>query len=186
MIDYKTAKRSDLKAEFKRLLRVTCGDGQLPYQGTKKEFFHLPKVLGEGERPLAIVSGMMENSTWLMTLTNHRIILLDKGLIFGLKQKDLALSEIKGINGSTAIMFGTISIMSGVNLEIKRVDKRCVIPFVNKVNEARGIHLKNESESENKPENSPLDHIERLANLKEKGLLTDEEFSAAKNKILNC
>lgn len=183
MINYKTATKSELEAEYKRLIRVVYGDGLLPYQGTKKEFLHLPKVLGNEETPIAIVSGMLENSTWLMTLTNHRIILLDKGFLFGLKQKDLALSEIKGIHGSTGALYGTLSIMSGVNLEIKHVEKRCVVPFVNLVNKERGLH---EPQAQKiTPQVSTLDQIERLAALKEKGMLSDEEFTAEKNKILN-
>lgn len=186
MINYRTAKKAELKNEYYRLLRITFGKGTLPYQGTVKEFYHLPKVLGDGETPLAIISGMMGNSTWLMTLTNHRIILLDKGFFFGLKQRDLALSEIKGIYGSTGIFHGTISIMSGVNLEIKNVEKRCVVPFVNIVNEARGLHSTSNAPENNAQHVSALDQIERLAELRDKGMLTDDEFSAAKSKIFNA
>lgn len=40
----------------------------------------------DGEEVLAFSSGLMDESTWLITLTNTRIIFLDKGMIYGLNK----------------------------------------------------------------------------------------------------
>ena len=53
---------------------------------TKKELKHLPEILREGEQLLAFTSGIMDGNTWLISLTDRRIIFLDKGMIWGLKQ----------------------------------------------------------------------------------------------------
>ena len=106
MIDYKTASKDQLKEEMKRLA-ATVSD--VPF-GTKKEFFHLPEVLSSGEQPLAIASGMMDGNTWLITLTNKRVIFLDKGMLFGVKQVDINLSNIVSVGGKTGLLLGKVRI----------------------------------------------------------------------------
>ncbi|EPS49988.1 hypothetical protein CFSAN002368_16300 [Clostridium botulinum A1 str. CFSAN002368] len=55
--------------------------------GTKKEIKFLPEVLREDEEIKYMTSGFLDGNTWLVTCTNKRVIFLDKGMIFGLKQK---------------------------------------------------------------------------------------------------
>ncbi len=100
---------------------------------------------------MAIASGMMDGNTWLITLTNKRVIFLDKGMIFGVKQVDINLNNIVSVGGKTGLMFGEIMIStSGQNYTIKNVMKGSVIPFTNLVNETRNtlntppIHNKNQ------------------------------------------
>ncbi len=187
MIDYKTASKDQLKAEMKRLAGAVS---DTPF-GTKKEFFHLPEILNSGEQPLAIASGMMDGNTWLITLTNRRVIFLDKGMIFGVKQVDINLNNIVSVGGKTGLMFGEIMIStSGQNYIIKNVLKGAVIPFTNLVNETR-----NTMNAPAQPQQEPakatqsfdeqMSKIERLAEMKEEGILTEEEFQQQKKRILN-
>ncbi|MDU7198364.1 PH domain-containing protein [Phytobacter diazotrophicus] len=187
MIDYMTASNSELKEEFKRLAKLS-GDAIF---GTKKEFFHLPKILNHGEIPLAIASGMMDGNTWLITLTNQRVVFLDKGMLFGVKQVDVNLPNIVSVGGKTGLLLGEITIStSGQNYTIKNVAKTSVIPFTNLVNEARNIKtsstppaISHSVESESFDEK--MSKIERLAEMKEDGILTENEFQQQKQKILN-
>ncbi|KAA1047259.1 PH domain-containing protein [Pseudocitrobacter sp. 73] len=190
MLDYKTASKDQLKAEMKRLAAVVS---DTPF-GTKKEFFHLPEVLNSGEQPLAIASGMMDGNTWLITLTNQRVIFLDKGMIFGVKQVDVNLHNIVGVGGKTGLIFGEIMIStSGQNYTVKNVIKSSVIPFTNLVNETRNsitnakVSVETPApKSTGKPSfDDVMDKIERLAEMKEEGILTDEEFQQQKQRILN-
>ncbi|EPN4500638.1 PH domain-containing protein [Citrobacter freundii] len=188
MIDYKTASKDQLKAEMKRLAAAVS---DTPF-GTKKEFFHLPEILNSDEQPLGIVSGMMDGNTWLITLTNQRIIFLDKGMIFGVKQVDVNLQNIVSIGGKTGLMFGEITIStSGQNYTIKNVIKSSVIPFTNLVNETKNSRANNKTSpspqnTNEKPSfDDVMDKIERLAEMKEEGILTDEEFQQQKQRILN-
>ncbi|WP_336795728.1 PH domain-containing protein [Erwinia aphidicola] len=187
MLDYKKASKEDLNKEMKRLASVVS---DAPF-GTKKEFYHLPEILGTDEVPLAIASGMMNNNTWLITLTNKRVIFLDKGMFYGVKQVDINLNNIVSVGGKTGLILGEIMIStSGQNYTIKNVVKTSVTPFTNLVNETR-----NSQSQFQKPEqqrsNTPLSFdeqmakIERLAEMKEDGILTDEEFQVQKQRILN-
>lgn len=187
MLDYKTASKDQLKAEMKRLA-ATVSD--TPF-GTKKEFFHLPQVLNAGEHPVGIVSGMMDGNTWLITLTNQRVIFLDKGMIFGVKQVDVNLMNIVSVGGKTGLMFGEITIStSGQNYTVKNVMKASVIPFTNLVNETRNSLNKPASpttsiNNEKSSFDDAMDKIDRLAEMKAEGILSEEEFQQQKQRVLN-
>lgn len=184
MLNYKTATKEELKQEMKRLAAVVT---DTPF-GTKKEFFHLPEILNSGEQPLAIASGMMDNNTWLITLTNQRVIFLDKGMMYGVKQIDVSLRNIVSVGGKTGIILGEIMIStSGQNYTVKNVMKASVIPFTNLINETKnGLNDNKKTSEPSPPETSDfISKLERLASLKEKGILSDEEFQQQKQRILN-
>lgn len=184
MIDYKTASKDQLKHEFTRLAKVVS-DSTF---GTKKEFFHLPNILNSGEQPLAVASGAMDGNTWLITLTNQRVIFLDKGMVFGVKQVDVNLKNIVSVGGKTGLLLGEIMIStSGQTYTIKNVMKASVIPFTNLINATRNAQNETSQPAEqSKPQADDLiSQMERLAALKEKGILSDEEFQQQKQRILN-
>ncbi|WP_409429819.1 PH domain-containing protein [Kosakonia sp.] len=143
--------------------------------------------------PLAIASGSMDGHTWLITLTSQRIILLDKGMFYGLKQVDISLEDIVSVSGSTGFTLGEITISTAAqNHTIKNVSKLCVGPFTNAVNAFRNIiqsqkqpgniHQINETHTAD----DVIDKMERLAKLKQDGILTKEEFTQQKQRILNA
>lgn len=182
MIDYTKASESELKEEFKRLAKLS---GDVPF-GTKKEFLHLPKILNTGETPLAVASGVMDGNTWLITLTNLRVIFLDKGMLYGVKQVDINLRDIVSVGGKTGLLLGDIMISTaGQNYTIKNVQKDSVIPFTNLVNETRNKNNTTSSPSQSINEDDFISRLERLAALKEKGILSEDEFQQQKQRILN-
>ena len=69
----------------------------------------------ESEQILGFTSGLMDANTWLITLTDKRIIFLDKGMIYGLKQSIVELDKVNAVSGSTGLVFGTITITDGAN-----------------------------------------------------------------------
>lgn len=182
MLDYKKATQQQLKEEYKRLSEVV----QNVSFGTKKEFFHLPNILNDNEQPLAIASGMMDGNTWLITLTNQRVIFLDKGMLFGVKQVDISLKDVVSVGGKTGMLLGSITIStSGQNYTIKDVAKTSVIPFTNLVNSTRNNLNINSNQSTSSAGTDIVAQLEKLALLKEKGVLTEEEFQQQKSRILN-
>lgn len=182
MFDYKKATQQQLKDEYKRLSDVVSSTSF----GTKKEFFHLPNILNDNEQPLAIASGAMDGNTWLITLTNQRVIFLDKGMLFGVKQVDISLKDVVGVGGKTGMILGSITIStSGQNYTIKDVAKQCVIPFTNLVNATRNNLNNPATKAPSTNETDVVAQLERLASLREKGILTEEEFLQQKQKILN-
>ena len=157
--------------------------GEVDTFGTKKEVRYLPDILTNDESILSLTSGIMDGNTWLIVCTERRVIFLDKGMIYGLKQRETPLEKINSVEQKTGIMFGSIGIWDGAaRMEIKNVIKGTVGPFVETVNRAREA-LKVADASKG---NDVTSQLERLASLRERGILTDEEFQAQKTSSLAC
>jgi hypothetical protein len=181
--DFKNASQADRKREYDRIAKE-LGDDQF---FTKKELNHLPDILSPGEQVLAFTSGLMDGNTWLVTLTDRRIIFLDKGMIYGLKQTAIDLDKVNSVSGQTGIIFGKISIEDGASQRvIDNVWKKTVVAFTNKVRDAIEAR-KSSSNTTHVPQASGDDvvsKLERLAGLLEKGIINQEEFTQQKAKLL--
>lgn len=181
--DYKNASPANLKAEYSRIA-AEMGDDQF---FTKKELNHLPQILADGEQILAFTSGLMDGNTWLITLTDRRVIFLDKGMIYGLKQTTIDLDKVNAISGETGIFFGKIKIEDGAKERlIDNVWKKTVVKFTNKARDAMEARkrLHQSPVQINHNADDLLSKLERLAGLKEKGILSQEEFIQQKTKLL--
>ena len=156
--------------------------------GTRKEIAFLPEVLRDSEKILYLTSGLSDGNTWLITCTNERVIFLDKGMFYGLKQKEIPLNKINSIEQKRGLILGEIAIYDGASkIQIKNIMKHTVKPFVEAVNNAIESFTRNTA----KPSSSQLqasedlaDQIEKLANLRDKDILTEEEFQAKKTQLL--
>lgn len=185
MFDFKNASAEALKAEYNRIARQT-GDDQF---FTRKELNHLPSVLADGEQVLAFSSGLMDGNTWLITLTDRRLIFLDKGMLYGLRQVSIDLDKVNAIGGSTGILFGTITVEDGARARtIANVPKRTVVAFTNRARDAMEARKRPAPLSAMPPPisagNDVISQLERLQALREKGLLSDVEVEVQKAKIL--
>lgn len=160
MFDITTASPQERKAVYDAVA-AELGDDRF---FTTKELDVLPKILAPMEQVLSFSSGLMDGNTWLIVLTDRRILFLDKGLLYGLKQTSIDLENVVVIEGSTGLVFGSISISTAAGpREIRNTWKRSVNAFINKVNEARraqreGRQLLSPGSGENFPseQRSPL------------------------------
>ena len=179
--DFKNASKGKLRARYKKIAKE-IGDDQF---FTKKELDHLPEILMDGEQVLAFSSGLMDGNTWLIAVTDRRVLFLDKGMLWGLKQTSIDLSSVNSVSCETGMMFGTITITDGAkDYKITNVWKKTVRPVTNKINECL-VRLR--AGSAPRPSGagvSNVDALERLAALRDKGVLTDDEFQTEKAKIL--
>jgi len=181
--DFKNASKVELKKKYDQIAKE-MGDDQF---FTKKELNYLPEALSDGEQVIAFTSGLMDGNTWLITLTDRRIIFLDKGMIYGLDQTTIDLDKINAVSGSTGIIFGKITIEDGASRrEIDNVWKKTVKIFTNKVQDAieRKRHLSRQPTVAVPVEEDPYSKLERLSGLKDKGIITKDEFLKEKRKIL--
>jgi hypothetical protein len=142
MFDFKNASAKERQQEYKRIA-VDSGDDRF---FTARELNHLPRILMDGEQVLAFSSGLMDGNTWLIVLTDKRVIFLDKGLLYGLRQVSVDLDRINSVASNTGLLFGDILITDGARQrKIEDVAKRSVGIFTNKVQEAidaRKIYLR--------------------------------------------
>jgi hypothetical protein len=156
--------------------------------GLSKEVKSLPEVLREGETVKGLTSGFMDGNTWLIVCTERRIIFLDKGMLYGLKQKDTPLEKINSIEHKIGMIFGKITIRdAATEITIDNLQKAAVAPFLETVNSAIEA-LKNSTNAPPPAGNEPVDvasQLGKLTDLRDKGVLTEEEFQGQKKKLLS-
>ncbi|HEC32790.1 MAG TPA: hypothetical protein ENI63_00840 [Candidatus Kaiserbacteria bacterium] len=150
-----------------------------------KEIKALPDILWEDEKLEKIVQGFYENGNGILIATNKRLVFVDKGMIYGIKVEDFPYDKISSIQYQTGILGGKITIFaSGNKAEIKRVAKAQAKNFGDYVRariSKTQDHLSNTSQH---AEDDMTIQLEKLALLKQKGILTEEEFNAKKKLIL--
>jgi len=167
---------------------------------TRKEIRYLPKVLNENEHILAITSGFMDNQTWLLVCTNRRILFVNRGMFFGLKQLQMNLDRIQAIDSSFGIAFGSIRVWDGAaSMNVNLILKSTVAPFVKVVQDAMDKYKRlmvhelamsatsahsAASTTGSVPQNVMIGELERLVKLKAGGHLSEQEYTAAKAKLL--
>lgn len=158
---------------------------------SKKEIKELPNILWENELPELVVQGFYKNGNGLLVCTNSRLIFINKGLM-SLKVEDFPLKSISSIQYETGMLLGKLTIFaSGNRAEIANVDKNFVRIFAEYVRakisnsgEQVKIATPTEPPTANTSQDDVIAQLERLMVLKEKGILTDDEFVAQKAKIL--
>ncbi len=148
-----------------------------------KEIKELPKILWENEEIVNLVQGFYNNGTGLLVATNRRLIFVDKGMLWGVKVEDFPYDKISSIQYETGLLMGEIDIFaSGNRAEIKNIAKAKVRPFAESVRSriSGAAVSKPAEETSNK-----YAQLEKLAELKEKGILSEKEFEAEKAKLLS-
>lgn len=149
----------------------------------RKELKELPSILNQNEKIVALVIGTYNDGTGLLVATNNRLIFIDKGLLYGLKIEDFGLDKITSIQFESGFLLSEIKIMASGNI--------AKISNVEQGNGKRFSDTVRNLLSQPKPQNVPetkidfVDQLERLAKLKDNGIITEEEFNQQKEKILN-
>lgn len=133
---------------------------------TAKEIRFLPQVLIDGETIYGLTSGFYEGKSWIVVVTDMRIVFLDKGMFYGLKQIDMPLSHISSVSHKTGFFLGEITVATaGGARTIAKIKKREVLKISTLI--------------------STLAYkLDRLAALREKGALTEEEFQISKQRVM--
>ena len=186
--DFKNASRQALNQKYKEIMQENGDYNFFVY----KEINYLQSLVIGDEQILSFCSGNIGLGTWLIVLTDRRIILLNKGLIWGLKQQTISLGSISDVISTTSIMWGKIDItpLSGQGITIDQINKSAVVKFTNKVQSALHEYRNPVSvEYEDAPvptmnQPDPIQQLEKLAELKERGVITEEEFNAKKSQLL--
>ena len=172
-----------IKAQIKSI------DGLSKFLG-KREINELPDILWENESVENLIQGMYNNGNGILVATNKRLVFIDKGLVFGLKVEDFPYDKISSIQYSTGLLLGKLTIFtSGNKAVIDYVDKQRVRIFGdfvrNKISSKDTVETpSNQSQQKADTSDDIVSKLERLAKLKEQGILTEEEFTQQKQKIL--
>lgn len=153
------------------------------------------RVLG-GEDVLDAISGTVDGKSvgskdkklsGVLILTPTRLIFYQHGLMFGHVTEDYLLSRISTINLDSGLMGGTIKVVASGNDLIMKCGLTDQNPaeFVKNVKmQMAGGGQKPEPKNNGDQVVDVADQIQKLAALKEQGILTEEEFDAKKKQLL--
>lgn len=150
----------------------------------RKEIKQLPAILWEDELIEKLIQGVYNNGQGILVATNKRLIFVDKGMFYGLRVEDFPYDKITSIQYKTGIIFGTITIFaSGNKAEINNMIKDQTRNFGDYVR-ARISGSVDHASMVEKPSGDTIEQLERLAKLKDSGILSEQEFTDQKKKIL--
>lgn len=155
---------------------------------TRKEIAELPSLL-EGEESIkAMTSGLTDGNTWLIVCTDKRVLMMDKGLIYGLKLIDIPLDRINSISHSKGLIMGKVAITDGATTRtIDNIPNATVAFFADTVSKEVEIYKqkKNAPIAREVQTISGADELMKYKELLDMGVLTQEEFEVKKKEILN-
>lgn len=156
--------------------------------GYRKTLAELPQHLKKGENIKQSVFGTYEGNflgekisrNGVLVATDNRIIFFGKK-IFGYDMESFPFSKISSIEKSKGMLGHSITIYaSGNKVKMTWINKGNVVAFTQFVNSNIGGSDINKTSMV-----SVLEQLEKLAKLKETGILSDEEFEKEKTRILN-
>ena len=158
----------------------------------KREIKELPSILWENEMPEAIIQGRYQNSVGILVCTNKRLIFINKG-VFNLKVEDFPLNNVSSIQYETGMIFGKITIFaSGNRAEIDNIEKKRTRTFAEYARSKISANSSTDQPQSTTQASVAVDSadvmiekLEKLAALKDRGVLTEDEFLTQKEKILN-
>jgi hypothetical protein len=140
-------------------------------------------VYGTYERELM---GSEVPKNGILVATEKRVVFFAKKM-FGHDMESFLFNNISSIENSKGFMGHSITIhASGNKVNMKWINSGNVKEFTEYVNEKlNSAKEKSSNESTNTNEEDIPSQIQKLADLKEKGLLTEEEFENKKSELLN-
>ncbi|MDO4855399.1 MAG: PH domain-containing protein [Limosilactobacillus gorillae] len=162
--------------------------------GTKREVKELPKILTDNETIIYGCSGLDDGNTVLCILTNRRILMLDKGLLYGIKSTEIPLDMVNGVSYEKGLVLGKISVTNGATVtKLENVKKQDAPVMANAIKEQAEKYkslLKNNEQPVFPTHDEPTDtdqlivELRKLKPLVDEGVITEEEFQEKKKQLL--
>ena len=171
---------SAIEAQLRKL------DGASRFLGYR-EIKELPSILWDSEQIHDAVQGFYESGQGLLVSTDRRLVFINKGLVFGLRVEDFPNDKITSIQYETKLLFGSITIFSSGNKAvIEQIDKGQARSFAEGVRSRLAAHESTEPTHDARAlvHDDLTSQLEQLSLLKDKGILTEEEFAAKKKQLL--
>jgi hypothetical protein len=148
----------------------------------------LPGILWENETIENAIRGFYNEGNGLLVATNNRLFFVNKG-IFSLKVEDFPYDKITTIQYESGILLGKITIYTSGNKAV--IDNTAKGPsktfsewLRNRINNKSTTAPVQTISPAPSTESSAIDQIKKLAELKDAGVLTEEEFTAKKKQLL--
>ncbi|WP_033401542.1 PH domain-containing protein [Actinopolyspora mortivallis] len=156
--------------------------------GSGREVKKLESYLWEGERVDMLSSGSYGPGMGLVALTDRRLLFLKDGWT-SQTIEDFPLGKISSVQWSAGLMFGSLTVYaSGNKAEIKQVEKdngKMISDAIRQRLSADESTSTSAAPAASQPSSDPYEQLKKLGELREQGVLSEEEFAAKKSEIMN-
>ncbi|MGW1563346.1 DUF4429 domain-containing protein [Streptomyces sp. NPDC002144] len=155
--------------------------------GSKREIKKLPEHLGDGESVKFLAAGKYDDAMGLVALTDRRVLFLRHGFT-GSQLVDFPLHVITSVQSTSSLGLGKLRIFaSGNTTDITQIAMMDLQPLAEAIRAAIAVSSASTERTEAAPQPRPgvLGQLEQLAELHRVGVLTDEEFAAKKQVLLD-
>lgn len=146
--------------------------------------FGASEVLESGEPIEQAVQGKIGKAKGLLLATDRRLLFVNRGII-KTQSESYRYDKISSVQYQTGFLSTTIAMLiDGRALKVESTLNTRGPAFADHVRQ----RVERGAQPAAAPAAAPIDivgQLERLANLKAKGILTDEEFQAQKQKLLS-
>lgn len=176
-----SAQRPDIEAAAKRL-KMTMG--------AKRELSRLHEILGDDEKVLELARGTYGSRVGLIVLTDQRILFYNEGWTGSINQ-DLPLRECRSVAVGSGVLYSSVLIQARDNsVAISKVIKEDAARIVKAAR--KQLHLVKTPQSAIQTQGlidaaatkSPMEQLKQLGELRDAGIVTQEEFEAKKTELL--
>lgn len=154
--------------------------------GSGREIRKLAEHLWDGETVQVLVAGQYAGAAGLLTLTDRRLLFTFDGPLKSVSE-DFPLGRVSSIQWSSGVIFGKVVIFaSGTKAEIANVDKNRGKALVDTARDRIGPEHPVPAPTPTPVETGDGigDQLMKLAALRDAGVLSDQEFAAAKAHVL--
>lgn len=153
--------------------------------GTKKEIKALHKYINDDEQIQYVASGLTEENSILLVLTDERMIFLDKGIAYGVRKTEIPIDKINSVSYDKGMLMSKLKVFNGAALiEIRGIPNTSIEPLTAAINtEIKRAKTPN-TVMVNNSKPSVTDEIRNYKSLLDDRIITQEEFDAKKKELL--
>lgn len=205
-------RKGDIISDFEKYAELTrgrdwrgiCTLNQITFDsfGTKKELGALHQHLEKDEVVFAITSGMMQQTvtsnsldfganTWLVVLTNERFLFLDSAMLTSsIDKQSIRFDKVQAVSSSQGLVLGKIIVDIGNRMVVIDNCQKATVAIISDLANKWLRELQRRGSMptlapvHQQPSERPVEALKGLAELFAAGALTEEEFKAAKVKLL--
>ena len=156
----------------------------------RRELRKLPSILGEGEQALNLARGEYDGKEGLLAVTDRRVIFLEEGMIRH-RLEDFPYDKISSVQTKTGMRSGELTIfVSGNKATVKDVHPKQRAPEIGdyvrqKIAFGSKPAAAAPQAAPSAPTESPMDQLKKLAEPRDAGVVSEEEFEAKKAELLS-
>lgn len=163
--------------------------------GSKREIKRLPEHLWDNEKVAHITAGTYGPGAGIVVLTDRRLFFLKDG-VMSKTSEDFPIEKISSVQWSTGMLLGKITVFASGNkaeiTDVQKTDGKAITDAVRarlsggpEAGASQPMPVEAASAATVADGPDAYERLKKLGELRDAGILTEEEFSAKKQSLLD-